>query len=241
MALTPQECKQLKFAGKSVIMEYAYGCGDAIPEAGDWKRLGAMTTKELTISYDTIDVTADDSVGGIRENMASFMTATISGDGRVKNTPDMIELLQFYVAPPGGQPNLWLRLTYPDVTFKMFAILNNFSRSAPFDDSVTYSLEAMATASDFGLIVEATPQPVPPTGVTITGANTVAEGATITLTAAVAPAGASQSVTWDVDDADVATVVGGVVTGVSAGPAVITAKSVVDPSKTATHTVTVTA
>lgn len=50
---------------------------------------------------------------------------------------------------------------------------------------------------------------------------TVDEGGTVTLTAATIPAGAT--VTWASEDTDVATVVGGVVTGVAAGNTIITA------------------
>lgn len=62
--------------------------------------------------------------------------------------------------------------------------------------------------------------------VTITGTATAAVGSTSTLTATVVPAGST--VTWTSSDTDVATVAAGVVTGVDAGTATITASITVD-------------
>ena len=68
---------------------------------------------------------------------------------------------------------------------------------------------------------------------------TVEEGATVTLTATVTPDTATdKTVTWSTSDETIATVSGGVVTGVKAGEVTITAKA---GDKSATCTVTVTA
>ncbi|MDR1697459.1 MAG: Ig-like domain-containing protein [Erysipelotrichaceae bacterium] len=79
-----------------------------------------------------------------------------------------------------------------------------------------------------------------PTSITISGATTVEVNATISLTADVLPAGASQSVSWTSDKNDVATVSNGVVRGMSAGTAIIRATSTVDTTISATHSVVVT-
>ncbi len=79
------------------------------------------------------------------------------------------------------------------------------------------------------------------TGVSLSGAETVVAGQTITLTATVAPNNATnKAVTWTTSNASVATVSGGVVTGVAEGTATITVTTA-DGSKTATKTITVTA
>ena len=66
--------------------------------------------------------------------------------------------------------------------------------------------------------------------------------ATRQLTASALPVEAAQNVTWSSATPGVATVnSSGLVTAVSVGSAVITAKSVSDPTKTATSTITVTA
>ena len=68
---------------------------------------------------------------------------------------------------------------------------------------------------------------------------TVEEGATVTLTATVTPENATdKTVMWSTSDEAIATVSGGVVTGVKAGEVTITAKA---GDKSATCTVTVTA
>ena len=68
---------------------------------------------------------------------------------------------------------------------------------------------------------------------------TVEEGATVTLTATVTPENATdKTVTWSTSNEAIATVSGGVVTGVKAGEVTITAKA---GDKSATCTVTVTA
>src|SRR5690606_40660440 len=87
-------------------------------------------------------------------------TCKASGAG----SANLIELTKHVANPAatGGQPTAWLRMTFPDLTFTAFMIITTMSRSAPFDDVTTYSMEASATASDFGLIVEDTPEPDAP-------------------------------------------------------------------------------
>ena len=88
-----------------------------------------------------------------------------------------------------------------------------------------------------------TPDPDDPivvTGITLDKTTaTVEEGATVTLTATVTPENATdKTVTWSTSNEAIATVSGGVVTGVKAGEVTITAKA---GDKSATCTVTVTA
>lgn len=158
-------CNKQKFVGRDVVIEYSIGCGDALPTEADWKRIGSMRTKEFTLEWETTDASADDSIGSLRENLATFQTFSVSGDGTVKSAgagaADMIALTK-HVADPvatDGQPNSWIRLTFPDLTFTCYMIVTNMSRSMPYDDVTTYSFEATSTASDFGLKVEDTPAP----------------------------------------------------------------------------------
>ncbi|MBI6975138.1 Ig domain-containing protein [Pseudomonas lactis] len=85
--------------------------------------------------------------------------------------------------------------------------------------------------------------PTAVTGVTVApGTASIAVAATRQLTATVAPAGASQAVTWTSATPSVATVnSSGLVTGVAAGTSIITATSVADGTKTSTSTITVSA
>ena len=243
-------CKKLKFPGKDVVLEYVIGCPDTLPSESDWKRFGSLRTKEFEISWDTTDATDSDSVGSLRENLATFQAMSISGDGTVKasgtGAANLIELTKHVVNPgaTGGQPAVWLRMTYPDLTFTAYCLVSTLSRSAPYDDITTFSFEASATASDFGLIVEDTPDadaPDPTSVEVIPATLTIALGSSYDVEAVVAPAQASQAVRWESSAPSVASVnlLSGMVTGVALGSATVTAKSVADPSKTDTCAVTV--
>lgn len=244
-------CNQVKFTGKDVPIYYHIGCGDELPTDSDWKRLMALRGKEVNISWDTIDGTADDSVGSLRDNIASYLSFTISGDGTLKasgaGSAEAKAFMKHVINPiaTGGQPLAWLKIIFPDITVTAFMLCNTASRSAPYDDLATWSFEAMAAPSDFGLIVEDTPDPNAPdvTGVTVTPDTTsVAIGATVQLAAVAAPVGSDQRVTWSSATPATATVdQTGKVTGVAEGVVVITATSKADPLMTGTSSVTVTA
>ena len=232
-------CKSAKIVGRQVVLEYAILCGDSFPSESDWKRFGSMRTKEFNLEWETTDATADDSVGALRENLATFQTLTMSGDGTVKvaggGAANLIELTKHVAQPDAtdGQPVAWLRMTFPDLTFTAYMIITTLSRSAPYDDVVTYSLEASATASDFGLVVEDTPDTdaPDPTSVTVIPATlTLAVNDSFDAEAVVAPAQADQNVRWTSSAPAVASVnlITGVVTGVALGSASITATSVAD-------------
>src|SRR5690606_10971899 len=113
----------------------------------------------------------------------------------------------------------------------------NMSRSAPFDDVVTYSFEASATASDFGLIVEDTPNPdAVITGVSVVPATLSLDvGDTYDIEAVVLPTNAPQGVTWTSDEPTEVSVNAytGVVTALTttATTATITATSTSDNTK----------
>jgi uncharacterized protein YjdB len=81
---------------------------------------------------------------------------------------------------------------------------------------------------------------VPVTGVTVTGAGAVAVGATLQLGATIAPAGAAgYRVVWSSADPTKVTVSDtGLVKRIAAGAVVITAKSVDDPTKSGTASIT---
>lgn len=158
-------CPKQKFVGRDVVLEYFIGCGDTQPQEEDWVRIGSMRTKEFNLEWETTDATADDSIGALRENLATFQSLSVSGDGTVKSSGDgsagLIALTKHVANPTAtdGQPNAWIRMTFPDLTFTCYMIVPNMSRSAPYDDVTTYSFEATSTASDFGLTVEDTPAP----------------------------------------------------------------------------------
>src|SRR5690625_4983167 len=244
-------CNLQKFVGRDVVMEYVIGCGDEVPLEQDWKRFGSMRTKEFTLEWETTDTTADDSIGALRENLATFQTLSVSGDGTVKASGDgaahLIELTK-HVADPSatsGQPFAWVRMTFLDLTFTAFMIITKMSRSASYADVVTYSFEANARASDFGLMIEDTRSGQEPTeveSVTVLPATlTLDVDDTYALAYVILPTNAPGGVTWVSSDPGVATVHPntGLVTAVGTGTATITATSASEPSVTADCVVTV--
>jgi uncharacterized protein YjdB len=239
-------CASSKFVGKSVLAEFALACGDVDPMTLTWLPLGAARNKSLTMSADTVDATADDSVGGFRDTLITYKTFEVSIDGVTKRddgtTANQQLLFDHFVTDP--QPYLWLRLTGPINTVIGFSILTEYSQEFPYDDVATYSITASATSRPGGLpsvIVEDTPIAV--TAVITTPATaTVAVGNVTNLDSAVTPAAANQAVLWTSATPATATVnANGRVTGVAAGVVVITATSVSDPTKSDTTSVTVTA
>lgn len=242
-------CRNPKYIGKRVLMEYAIGCGDTLPQSSEWNRVGAMNTKDFGSSWDTDDSTADDSPGSIRENQATFQNITISGDGKnLAYGPSAAALTalkkhQLQPIATGGQPSAWFRLTFPDITITVFMLITQLDLSSPFDATATYSFEASSTASEIGILVEDTPDPdaVDVASVTLAPSTATMEvGDAEQLSAIVAPATAHQVVYFTSSNPDVATITPqGLVRAISAGPATITARAATDSSKTATCVVTV--
>ncbi|QGF21005.1 major tail protein [Vibrio phage Seahorse] len=238
-------CQSKKFVGKERVVEYAITCGDSVPESSEWVRWAALRNSEINVTWDTTDATDADSVGSLRENLATFQSFSVSGDGTARRA-DHKDIWKHYCKPDstGGQPVLWIRVTDPDLTFTAFCLLTTMSKPATYDDLVTFSFEASATASDFGLMVEDTPTPDAPAPASVDAypeTLTMTTGDTSQVIAIVSPVGASQSVIYETDDALVATVTqNGVVTAVGAGTAAITVKSSVDTLITDTVAVTVT-
>lgn len=242
-------CNKIKYVGRDVVLEYAIGCGDTLPATGDWKVFGSLRTKEFNLSWDTTDGTDADSVGALRENLATFQSLSISGDGVCKasgaGAQNLIDLTKHVANPVAtdGQPKAWLRMTFPDLTFTALMLISNMSRSAPYDNVVTYSMESSATASDFGLIVEDTPDADAADVVSVTAypdTLTMAANDTRQLAVAVEPTDAPQGITYESDDVNVATVTqNGVVTAIATGSAVITIKSTSNTAITDTVAVTV--
>lgn len=157
-------CETNRYVGKDVTLEYVIACGDEMPLESDWKRLGAMRTKSLTFSWDTVDATADDALTAIRSNLATWMNFELSADGVAirGDSPiavDQRDLKKHFLNPTetGGQPIIVVRVTAPDVTYICAMLLSNYTLEYPYDDVATWSIEASITTSEIGLVVEDTP------------------------------------------------------------------------------------
>lgn len=240
-----------KLIGKVAVLRMAMGCADTVPALSAFMRLGAMTTKGIDYSMNTVSSEADDAKG-IVENLVNNMDLTISGEGELRKSDKPNEIgawrLSKYIfeeVRAGRQPTLWVRLDFvgEDAGTYIVGYFNTTSWSTDMgtNDISTFSGEWKVFDAD--TVVFEIADPIAVTGVTVSPTTaSIAEGSTQQLNATIAPSNATnQAITWTSSDEDVATVnANGLVTAVGAGTATITATTG-DGSKTATSAITVTA
>lgn len=162
---TPAGCVLDKYVGRDVAFEYMLACGDVNPQGAsvNWLPIGALRAKEFSIEWDTVDSTADDNKGNVRSNLATYKTFSCSGDGTCKRADgtqsNQTALFKHVTNPQGtsGQPVAWIRITCPDITVIAYCLITTISRTMPYDELATFSFEASATDSDYGVIVIDTP------------------------------------------------------------------------------------
>lgn len=167
MADTPAGCKLDKYIGRDVGFEFMMACGDVDPKLPDnvWLPIGALRAKEFSIEWDKVDATADNNKGSTRSSLATYKTFSCSGDGtcmRKDGTQSNQTMLFKHVNDPsstGGQPVAWIRITCPDITVMAYCIVTSITRTMPHDELSTFSFEAEATESAFGVVVIDTPEP----------------------------------------------------------------------------------
>lgn len=159
-------CTSKKYVGREVLLEFVIGCGDEMPAEDDWMIIGAGRSKSMTYTWDTVDATADDVEGAIRDNLATWLNFELSADGVCRRTDDATSnqalLLQHFINPTetSGQPIIVIRVTTPTLTTVAAMLMSEFSLEFPNDDVATWSLSAAVTGSTIGLSV--TPTPVVP-------------------------------------------------------------------------------
>ena len=240
-----------KLIGKVAVLRAAFGCADALPALSDWKRLGALTTKGFDFSPNTVTSEADDTKGLV-ESLVTNMDFTISGEGEFRKKDKTTEIGAIHISKyifdevqAGRQPTLCLRFDFvgEDSGTYIMGYFNTTSWSGDFGgtDISTFSGEWKVADSD--TVVFEVGDDIPVTGVTVAPATaSIAVGATQQLTPTILPADASDKTgTWSSSATGKATVnQSGLVTGVSAGSAIITFTSN-DGAKTSTSAITVTA
>ena len=229
------------------MLDIAFACGDVNPSTLTFMPVGAMTSKSFNAENDTVDATSDKSVGGVRGNLTTYKNITVSGSAFARRDDDaasnLKRLTKHALKPEAGfnnQPVVWVRMTYPDLTFIVYMIISSIGREASVGELVTSDIEFASTSSDFGIIVEDTPQP--PDSIAVSPATvSIAVAGTQQLTVTPTPGDASSAVTYTSSDPTKATVSSsGLVTGVAAGASTITITSVLDGGVTDTVAVTVT-
>jgi hypothetical protein len=223
-----------KLIGKVAVLRMAFGCPDAVPALSEWKRLGAMTTKGIDYSMNTINSEADDAKGLV-ENLVNNMDLTISGEGEFRKSDKDNEIgawrLSKYIfdeVQAGRQPNLWVRFDFAGENAGTYiqGYMNTTSWSGDFgtNDISTFSGEWKVYDAD--TVVFEVADSIAATGVEVTPATaSLVVGATQQLSGAVQPTDATnKAITWTTSAPSIATVSStGLVTAVAAGTATITA------------------
>lgn len=239
------DCPTNKIVGRSVSIDVCWDvCGDVKdPTKLVFVPLGGMQTKGMNRTQETESVRDDRSVGDYDALIGTMKTMSISASGFMNYTDgeySNLVALDYLWAQPGDL-RLHVRLTENHATTYAYMIVSNYSRDFPTDTPVTFELEMVVTESGYGVMVVPTVPYVAPTSVTVdpvTLAMSVNDAEN--LATEVLPAGAPQSVTFESDDAAIASVTPvGVVTAHDVGTATITVKVAGKPSLTATCEVTV--
>lgn len=68
-------------SGRDVAVFFGIACPNAKPADGDYKALGMMRGKTLSVEWETADATADKSADYTKESMVTYKSVSFSGDG----------------------------------------------------------------------------------------------------------------------------------------------------------------
>lgn len=198
--------------------------------------LNASSTASVYLTFDTSDIPD----GATISSVTARGKARVSSTTRVTNT-----VMQLYSSTTAKGSNRTFASTTASTqtitagTWTLSELRNLRLKVGGKASSSTSSKRIDFYGAD--VTVTYTASNVPVTGVSLDkSTDSVEIGSTITLTETVAPSNATnKTVSWSTSNSSVATVAGGVVTGVSAGSAVITVTTQ-DGGFTDTCTVTVT-
>lgn len=141
-----QTCQKGAFLGRDVAVFFAIACPNAKPSSKDYKALGMMRGKTLSVEWETADATADKSADYTKESMVTYKSVSFSGDGvsRAEAIHNKKELKRHIINPgetTGAQPYVWLKIVSPvDVTEGPF-LCTSFEEENPNDDVSTWSIE----------------------------------------------------------------------------------------------------
>ena len=143
MPIPAAGCPRDTYAGSMVPVEIGLACGNVNPTTITYMPIGAMRGSDVTIEWDTVDGTTANSKGSNRENYATYQSLSISGDGVCRTKDGTLAnqtMLWKHVSQPiGGQPIVWIRITYPDITIYAYCIMSSMGRASQYDDLATYT------------------------------------------------------------------------------------------------------
>lgn len=152
-----------KFVGRSAVLEYALkgtGANGEVQES-DWGPAGAIRSKSMDFSPNTVTSEADDA-GGFPESLVtnSDLSISVEGEFRKKDKENEIginALIKLYVdaVKKRSQPTIWVRLQFGSVKLVLFATITALSSEAPTNDLVTFSAEFKVADADSVVITTA--------------------------------------------------------------------------------------
>jgi len=145
MAICPNDT--IKLIGRQCTLELADGCADTLPSEAEWKYAGALTSKGIDFSPNTVTSEADDQ-GGFQESLVTNSDFTITAEGEVRTNDRSDEygfgrMVLYYSTELKArrQPTVWVRLGFGPVTLTMYATITALSGDAGTNDIVTFSME----------------------------------------------------------------------------------------------------
>lgn len=140
--------------GRMTRLFLAEGCGDAVPDAGDWKYLGSTTSKGVDYSPQTTTSEAD-TAGGFVSTLVTSSDMTISAEVEIrKNDPSdefgFHRLVEIYATELKArrQPSLWVRQVTGAIIVTAYCNITSISYEGRTKDIVTGSLEFKVYDSD---------------------------------------------------------------------------------------------
>ena len=193
------------------------------------EKQAATTSNDATIAIETVASNAGATVESYEVTLYATTTTTTGADTTTETT-----------AVTGSSNRIIATLNIG--TGKVVTAV--YHKAAAMTDTASETGEYYSYDSTTGILTLyvnsfspfAVAYTVPATGITISETATVTAGESTTLTATVSPSNSTDTVTWTTSDSTIATIADGIVTGVAAGEATITAKA---GNVSATCTVTV--
>lgn len=143
------------YVGSIVPLEFAVACGDVDPSTLTFMRLGSLTVKSFSAASETTGTMTDTSSGGFTDTIATGATFSVSGDGVCSKGStawdDHIALVQQYFENLAAKvtTNLYIRLTFPDLTFTVFSAMTTYDRNGDTSSEVTFSVAFEASESTY--------------------------------------------------------------------------------------------
>lgn len=139
------DCKTSgKYIGRRVLVKVNTTlCSDTYPTTNDYQTFGVLTSKDLDFSADTVESTADDIADGFKQTLVTFQNASFSFSGELTDFQEnlLADLVIFRneAVAAGKQPNLWLQVTTPTLTYEFWVCFTNYTEANPSDDKSTFT------------------------------------------------------------------------------------------------------